>query len=121
MKVKNEYLLFYENGRLDLDTCTLDVYEIIMQNTGGAQVSLLPAGMSPGGASGLASKQPNGIVLQPGERVRFYAGNIAPRADEFDIYFGGVTNPRLFVQLSGIQKNKRGGRGRLVGDSFKKY
>lgn len=104
MKVKNEYLVFYSNARLDLDTCTLDVYEIIMQNTGGAPVSLLPAGMSPGGGAGLAAKQPNGIILQPGERVRLYAGNIAPRADEFDIYFQSVTNPRLFVQLSGIQK-----------------
>jgi len=110
--LQTQVLIFENDGRIDLDLCDLDVYEIVMQNTGSDSVTLFPDGFAPGGAAGLGSKQPNGLRFarpvtagQTGPILRLFSGTKYPRADRYDVIFDGTATPRRFVvMLYGVQK-----------------
>jgi hypothetical protein len=44
--LQTQVLIFENDGRIDLDLCELDVYEIIMQNVGADGVTLFPDGFA---------------------------------------------------------------------------
>ena len=106
-RIMTETRIFRSDDFFDLDVCSLDVYEIVIQCTGATSVTLFPAGFAPGGSAGLAGKVvENGIRLQRLNILRLYAGNLAPRADAFNIIFDAGAGTRgLVIMLYGIPKD----------------
>lgn len=110
--LQTEILVFANDGRIDLDLCAMDVFEIVMQNTGADNVTLFADGFAPGGAAGLGAKQPNGMkfcgsptAATCGTKLRLFAGTKYPRADKYDVIFDNAATPRRFVvYLYGVQK-----------------
>lgn len=106
-RILTQIVTFNNDGLFDLDVCSLDVYEIVIQCTGDTTVTLFVPGFTPGGSSGLASKQvTNGIRLTRGTILRLYAGNLVPRGDTYNIVFdAGAGSRGLIFLLYGIPKN----------------
>jgi hypothetical protein len=110
--LQTQVLIFENDGRIDLDLCELDVYEIIMQNVGADGVTLFPDGFAPLGGVGLGSKSPNGLrfsrpvsATQTGPILRLFSGTKYPRADRYDVIFDTTASPRRFIVfLYGVQK-----------------
>ena len=101
-------LLRNDGDVLDLDLCSLDVYEIHIFNNGQTDLILLPPGLEAGG--GVGSKQPNGIRLCGdangcGQNLRLFAGTKFPRADRYTSSFIGGGRGNISVLLYGVKRN----------------
>lgn len=106
-RIMTEYRRLTANGEeLDLNQCSLDVYEVVLTNEGTSVVELAPFGFlgspnKPG--AGLLT----GITLRPREKLRLYAGDKYPRGDQYtvNVTTGGITAINVF--LYGIPKVNR--------------
>jgi hypothetical protein len=94
------------NEEIDLNTCDLDVYEIVIFNAGTASIELVPLGMI-GNPNRPISNALTGIVLQRNQTLRLYAGDKYPRGDQYtlNVITPGTIAVNLF--LYGVPKANR--------------
>lgn len=95
------------NGEaIDLNTCDLDVYEIVIQNAGTAAIELVPFGMigNPNKAVGNAL---TGYQLNPRQTLRLYAGDRYPRGDQYTLNVTGAGVPVVNFYLYGVPRANR--------------
>lgn len=98
--------LTQNNERLDLNSCSLDVYEIVIYNAGTAPVELVPFGMS-GNPTKPLTNSLTGILINPKTVLRLYAGDKYPRGDQYTLNVQGPGTPALNVFLYGVPKANR--------------